>query len=234
MQFLCPAFRVERKAVQPMNFGFNSNVHAGDAVYHVQTEDRGADHPFIDTVVYNGGRVVHKRSTSYRDLLAHAGDPKAFADLLHSRLSQQHKDVIAQMESGSLDLNSNAPAERLTPSSAIESGYPAQSGLTLQLANPASWVASGGVTLRINILCGKAVAGGADVEAFFESAAGRSRPCLGKANADGFAEMHFPMPASTVEGTTLVIRATLEDDRGELRFRLKPTKSGPVPTTPAA
>jgi len=51
-----------------MNFGFNSNVRVGDAVYHVQTEDRGPSHPFLDTVVYVAGRVVHKRSSSYQDL----------------------------------------------------------------------------------------------------------------------------------------------------------------------
>ena len=41
-----------------MSMGFNSNVEVGDAVYHVQTEDRGLQHPFVDTVVLSGGRVV--------------------------------------------------------------------------------------------------------------------------------------------------------------------------------
>ena len=49
-----------------MNFGFNSNVRIGDAMYHVQTEDRGPSHPFLDTVVYMAGRVIYKRSTSYQ------------------------------------------------------------------------------------------------------------------------------------------------------------------------
>ena len=52
-----------------MNFGFNSNVRVGEALYHVQTEDRGPTHPFLDTVVYMSGRVVYKRSVGY-DLFA--------------------------------------------------------------------------------------------------------------------------------------------------------------------
>ena len=50
-----------------MNFGFNSNVNVGSTTYHVQTEDRGPSHPFLDTVVYLAGQVVYKRSTSYKD-----------------------------------------------------------------------------------------------------------------------------------------------------------------------
>jgi hypothetical protein len=211
-----------------MNFGFNSNVRAADALYHVQTEDRGVDHPYIDTLVYVGGRVVHRRSTSYKDLIVHVGDTKVFTNLLRTRLSEQHKEVVAQVEAGSLKLDSTASV------GSVAAAPPIQPGLTVQLANPASWVASGSITLQISVLCGSEAAGGAELEAFFESASGRSKPCLGKANARGFAEMQFPMPASMSEGATLVIRATLEEDRGELRFRLKPAKNGPVPTTPAA
>src|SRR5579862_7368742 len=83
-----------------MNFGFNSNVHVGGAVYHVQTEDRGPSHPFLDTVVYETGRVVYKRSTSYEDFAAAASKEGDLAKQLHERLSQQHREVIAQLEAG--------------------------------------------------------------------------------------------------------------------------------------
>src|ERR1700684_873033 len=87
-----------------MNFGFNSNVRVGDALYHVQTEDRGPSHPFLDTVVYQTGRVVYKRSTSYEDFLAAASQDQEVAEQLHERLSQQHREVIAQLEAGTLSL----------------------------------------------------------------------------------------------------------------------------------
>ncbi len=52
-----------------MSTGFNSNVEFEGTVYHVQTEDRGLQHPFVDTVVLSGGRVVYRRSVGYQDLL---------------------------------------------------------------------------------------------------------------------------------------------------------------------
>src|SRR6202051_3626321 len=91
-----------------MNFGFNSNVRVEGVTYHVQTEDRGPSHPFLDTVVYQAGRVVHKRSTSYQDLAGSIADEGTLPRQLHERLAQQHRDVIAQLEAGALILNEAA------------------------------------------------------------------------------------------------------------------------------
>src|ERR1700681_1952523 len=82
-----------------MNFGFNSNVRVGDVAYHVQTEDRGPSHPFLDTVVYMAGRVVYKRSASYEQF-ASGTDAGSLAQKLHERLAQQQREVIAELEAG--------------------------------------------------------------------------------------------------------------------------------------
>ena len=79
-----------------MNFGFNSNVRIGDAVFHVQTEDRGPSHPFLDTVVYLAGRVIYKRSTSY-EKFASGVQAETLAQKLHERLALQHREVIAEL-----------------------------------------------------------------------------------------------------------------------------------------
>src|ERR1700752_2545752 len=84
-----------------MNFGFNTNVRVGDAVYHVQTEDRGPSHPFLDTVVYLSGRVVHKRSTNYQNFARERAE-KSLTLWLRDRLSQQHREVIAELEAGTI------------------------------------------------------------------------------------------------------------------------------------
>src|SRR5437879_11041842 len=52
-----------------MLFGHNSNVQAGGTNYHVQTEDRGTTNALIDTTVYFNGRVLHRRTNNYFDLL---------------------------------------------------------------------------------------------------------------------------------------------------------------------
>ena len=57
-----------------MVFGHNTNVTLGTIIYHVQTEDRGISHALIDTTVYYRGRVLHRRTNSYFDLLPLDGD----------------------------------------------------------------------------------------------------------------------------------------------------------------
>jgi hypothetical protein len=52
-----------------MLFGHNSNVTVGTEIVHVQTENRGANHAFIDTTVHWKGRVLHRRTNNYQDLL---------------------------------------------------------------------------------------------------------------------------------------------------------------------
>ncbi len=124
-----------------MNFGFNSNVHARDAVYHVQTEDRGPSHPYLDTVVYETGRVVYKQSTSYEAFAATASHDADFAEQLHERLAQQHRDVIAQIEAGTLALRANPNPRAEAP--APPSPPPAvtlNDGLDVRLLNPKTWL----------------------------------------------------------------------------------------------
>ena len=52
-----------------MLFGHNTDVKVGESVYHVQTEDRGTANALIDTTVYCRGRVLHRRTNNYIDLL---------------------------------------------------------------------------------------------------------------------------------------------------------------------
>ncbi len=84
-----------------MSTGFNSNVEVGGAVYHVQTEDRGLQHPFVDTVVLSGGQVVYRRSVGYEDLLS--GDPIDEA-ALGARIEKQHREILEGVRAGSLKL----------------------------------------------------------------------------------------------------------------------------------
>ncbi len=116
-----------------MNFGFNSNVCFGDAIYHVQTEDRGPSHPFLDTVVYMAGRVVYKRSASY-EKFASGMEAESLAQKLHERLAQQHREVIAELEAGTLPILGSEK----TPQAAENAD--AHAGLDLRLLNPKSWL----------------------------------------------------------------------------------------------
>jgi hypothetical protein len=205
------------KAVPRMNFGFNSNVRVGNALYHVQTEDRGPSHPFLDTVVYVAGRVVHKRSTSYQDLTGGTAEGEVLAKQLHERLSQQHREVMAQLEAGMLQLNepAGAPVKVVAVASSEE--------LEVRLLNPKSWLEAGNATLEVELRnkVSETAIGGADVEAFLEAGKKRSAPIRTRADAKGHATLSFPLPSAVAEGTALVIRATDGEHYAELRFRLK-------------
>jgi hypothetical protein len=197
-----------------MNFGFNSNVRVGNDVYHVQTEDRGPAHPFLDTVVYAAGRVVHKRSASYRDLMGGALAGEALAKQLHDRLALQHREVISQLEAGTLALSTGAAAPR--------PAVTAQDGIEVHLLNPKAWLAAGQATLEIELrkkISAEAI-GGADVEAFLETGKERSLPFRTRADAKGRATLSFKLP-SAIDGTALVIRGTDGEHYAELRFRMR-------------
>jgi hypothetical protein len=200
-----------------MNFGFNSNVRVGNAVYHVQTEDRGPSHPFLDTVVYVAGRVVHKRSCSYEDLTSRVPEGEVLAVQLHERLARQHHDVMAQLEAGTLQLNApgGAPARAGAAAS--------KEGVEVHLLNRKSWLASGNATLEVELRHkGSAAAiGGAEVEAFLETGKDRSASVRTRADLKGRAMLSFPLPLAVTDGTGLVIRATDGYLYAELRFRLK-------------
>jgi len=199
-----------------MNFGFNSNVRVGEVMYHVQTEDRGPSHPFLDTVVYQAGRVVYKRSTKY-ELLASGTGKETLPQELQKRLAQQHREVIAELEAGTLQNHGKEKAAQVAEDADTEDG------LDLRLTNPKNWFAAGNVTFEIE-LCGrnsKQRIGDADVQACLEHERQRIFCAEARTDAKGFATLKFPMPPNVAEGSSLVVRATDGSRFGELRFRLK-------------
>jgi hypothetical protein len=214
-----------------MNFGFNSNVRVGEAMYHVQTEDRGPSHPFLDTVVYMAGRVVHKRSTSYEQF-ASGTDAETLAEKLHERLAQQHREVIAELEAGAIPRQPPAKPQPAVPGAERHEDADTRESFDLRLTNPKGWFAAGTVILEIE-LCEKNSEqriGGADVEACVEHEKQRTPCAEARTDTKGCATLKFPMPPNVTEGSSLVVRATDGSRFGELRFRLK---SKTVDKTPA-
>jgi hypothetical protein len=208
-----------------MNFGFNSNVRVGKNVYHVQTEDRGPSHPFLDTVVYVAGRVVHKRTASYEDLTGGAAEGEVLAKQLHERLSQQHHEVMAQLEAGTLQFieHEGAPVKKAATASAT--------GIDIHLLNPKSWLASGTATLEVELRekDSTKVVGGAEIVGFLEGKEGPAATSHTYADAKGRATLIFKLPSVVADGSALVIRATSGALRAELRFRLKAKGHGTDP-----
>lgn len=193
-----------------MKYGFNSKVQVGADAYDVQTEDRGAAHPFIDTLVLIEGRVVYRHSTSYEDLAATGALDQA---ILRARVEKQHREILEALRAGALSLEKAAP--------------PKKEGLAVRLLNAGSWLASGHVSLDIEVSSqgGGEPVTGARVEAFIEGGAGVPESHFAQTNAEGRTSLQFPFPTlSEPSLAALVIRAQVGEGREELRYQLKPKR----------
>lgn len=176
----------------------------------MQTEDRGASHPFIDTLVLIRGRVVYRHSTSYEDLAASGALDQA---ILRARVEKQHREILEALRAGVLSLEKGAPVK--------------QEGIAVKLLNAGSWLESGNVSLNIEVSSkgGGRPLTGAKVEAFIEGAEGAPKSHFAQTDAEGRTSLQFPFPSLTEPSlAALVIRARVAEGLGELRYQLKPKR----------
>jgi hypothetical protein len=207
-----------------MLFGHNTDVKVGESVYHVQTEDRGTANALIDTTVYCRGRVLHRRTNNYIDLLPL--DP-AREESLRKRIDDQHRTVTEDIRSGALHLVPPPMPVKENPATKLE-GAATQSNtspapqLALELINAKSWLAGKRANLHIAVRKkqnGEAIAG-ALVTARIDGAADVTEFSTETAD-DGQARLEFDMPKLAGADPALVIEASQADSKGQLKFQLK-------------
>ena len=191
-----------------MVFGHNTNVTVDGTVYHVQTEDHGIAHALIDTTVYCRGRVWHRRTNNYFDLLPLDAEREA---VMKARLDQQHRGVLEEIRTGVLLLK--PPTTPLIPGS---------SALTVELVNAKSWLAGKRATLQIAVRHKENGGGiaGAHVTAKIDGAA---KPVEFKTETRGNGQAHleFDLPRLSGAEPALVIEASDGEAKGSLRFQLR-------------
>jgi hypothetical protein len=206
-----------------MLFGHNTDVKAGETVYHVQTEDRGTANALIDTTVYCRGCVLHRRTNNYLDLLPL--DPRR-EEVLRKRIDDQHRTVTEEIRSGALHLV--PPPTSVEEKRAANKAKPAPA-LAMELINAKSWLVGKRAKLHVAVLRkqNKEAVAGALVTARIDGAA-----CVTEfsteTGADGQARLEFEMPRLAGAEPALVIEASQADSKGQLKFQLK-TRSR-VPT----
>lgn len=233
-----------------MIFGFNTEVRIGTSVYHVQTEDHAGSKHLIETTVYMGGRLIHRRKNSYEDLL----DSPNFSDAaLRQRLEDQHRGVIDELRSGGLTFEQPAarpapvatmpaPAAKASTAPAVApqaapkpAPMPARPAVvptpapaaaapdaSAQLLNPASWFAAGTATLKIDVKSKSNNQPLADalLEVHIQSPSGPIR-FAAKSDSKGRVELVFPLPRMGPGGAELIIK-TPGSAEDEIRYILKP------------
>lgn len=200
-----------------MLFGHNTNVAVAGITYHVQTEDRGAAHALIDTTVYFHGRVLHRRTNHYQDLLPL--DPKR-EHALKLRVDEQHRTVVEEIRSGALQIalpaDGNAAPPKASPPAAA-----APRTLHLELLNAKTWLTGKRAFLQIVVRdqAQKAVEG-AKVTA---KVGGSAQPAEFSAETGSFghAQLEFDMPPLAGGDVALVIETTKGNAHGHLRYHLR-------------
>jgi hypothetical protein len=202
-----------------MLFGHNTNVKAGDTTYHVQTEDRGVAHALIDTTVYFRGRVLHRRTNNYFDLLPLDPDRE---QALKLRVDEQHRTIVEQIQTGALSVAlppedkpaappAKAPTSAASPAQ-VPAAAPLSTGLKLELINPRTWLTGKRALLQIVVRdqAGNAIDGAATPAEFSTVTGGF-----------GNAQFEFEMPPIAHTDAALVVEAFKGSARGHLRFQLK-------------
>jgi hypothetical protein len=199
-----------------MIFGHNTNVTVGNVSYHVQTEDRGASHAAIETTVYHQGRLLHKRTYEYKNLLPLNSRKEA---TLKQRLDEQHRAVTEEIQSGALklDVSTGKAAAQQSPASGAQAGP----RLNLRIQNMANWLKGRRASLKIRVTdeLGNGV-GKARVVARMEGTAQHVETSA-QTDADGSALLEFDMPKFAVADPFLIVHANWGPVDGRLRLQLK-------------
>jgi hypothetical protein len=192
-------------------FGFNTDTKVGGVVFHVQTEDRGAKNPVIDTTIYVKGRILAKRVNSYKDFLV---SPDFNEAELRAMLEKQHKEILEEVKAG-----------KLAEMSEVLQGEPAApKGISLKLLNPTSFLkgAAARMELAANSKDGSKPLAGVNIRLTINTGGPEPTAYDSVTDSTGNAVLEFPMPPVGPAGAEILVRASSADGQDELRYTLRP------------
>ncbi|HSD72529.1 MAG TPA: hypothetical protein VLE54_07050 [Thermoanaerobaculia bacterium] len=79
--------------------GYNTDVKHKNRVFHIQTEDRGDQNPYVESFVYVGGEILGGKRTAYPEALRNGADERGVRELME----QQHRNLISAVREGSFE-----------------------------------------------------------------------------------------------------------------------------------
>lgn len=79
--------------------GFNHNIKHKGKVYHVQTEDSGANNPHIITHLFVGGNILASKKKSYADVVTVPN----LSEVVRDMMEEQHKAMLRNLVNGSYE-----------------------------------------------------------------------------------------------------------------------------------
>jgi hypothetical protein len=91
--------------------GFNTDIKHNEKVYHIQTEDKGLQNPYIESLVYVGGEILASKKTSYAEQAGAGVEEKWIGSLME----QQHRTMIAAVKRGRFDVTADSTRSTARP-----------------------------------------------------------------------------------------------------------------------
>ncbi len=210
--------------------GFNTEIDFEGVTYHVQTEDRGASKPLIESLVYVRGEILATRRTEYGSLLQAGAEMAAIQTLME----RQHRTIVDAVRFGRLDQlieppvggASDTTVSRRSPVAGRSGGGPAGVAQAPQKTLDeviAEWLAEQqrGERLRLRVAGGESLTFGAPfaLEVTIQTAPGEA-PVAG-AHATARFLCTTMKPAGLAEGTsdetgTVLLKGTIPTlDKGQ-------------------
>jgi hypothetical protein len=222
--------------------GYNTDVKHSSRVFHIQTEDKGASNPYVESLIYVGGEIVASKKTSYAEVLKNGRDDQAVQEL---------RSMIAAIQRGRFDgpngtlqipegmgVTTPAPAavrERPEPRVSGDrtldqvileylASEPTEEPIDVTL-NPAPvFVAGRAVETRLRAessLSRQPIAGAAVQVRVLSTVAKSATVFQGKTGFDGSCALAFPVPPLPSGEAAVVIRVTGSGGNAELKYPVK-------------
>ncbi len=76
--------------------GINTDIEYNGKIYHLQTEDNGSSNPVVVTLLFESGRILTSRKTSYADIVKSSNLRLLVRDIM----SDQHRAVADDLRAG--------------------------------------------------------------------------------------------------------------------------------------
>lgn len=194
--------------LNPMIFGFNTDVKHGDTIYHVQSEARESER-LLQTQVFVRGRCIGKKATSYGGRSAEV----PFADTQkEQQLREQHRLVLDAIREGKLDQALDRPEPEVLAT---------VKELEVEWLNADSIHGDRNLIMKLRVTEDGTAASGARL--IFRFARPGASPFYTQAVADsgGAAEVNIEVEESALPDSSLLVQANFEGRTTTRKFMLR-------------
>jgi hypothetical protein len=112
--------------------GYNTDFKFQGKVYHVQTEDGGANSPYITSLLYHQGAILASRKTSYTDIIK----ADCLEEVVRELMVEQHKQMIRDLMQNKLEAQKAPPQSAPEPALAPRPAPVKEQAPPVQAAKP--------------------------------------------------------------------------------------------------